>query len=87
MKLEICSTIGKKSLKRVLPLNYDCFTLHRKFVKEGKIAEVQIREEIQVKIREQIQEAVQVEKEVQVKEQVQSEVKVQEQIEGEVEGE
>ena len=38
MKLEICSTIGKKSLKRVLPLNYDCFTLHRKFVKEGKLS-------------------------------------------------
>ena len=38
MKLEICSTIGKKSIKRVLPLNCDLFTLHRRFVKEGKLS-------------------------------------------------
>ena len=38
MKLEICSTIGKKSIKRVLPLTCDLFTLHRRFVKEGKLS-------------------------------------------------
>ena len=38
MKLEICSTNGKKSSKRVLPLNYEGFSLHRKFVKEGKLS-------------------------------------------------
>ena len=38
MKLEICSTLGKKSIKRVMPLNYELFNLHRRFVKEGKLS-------------------------------------------------
>lgn len=38
MKLEVCSTNGKKSTKRVMPLNYDLLTLHRNFVKEGKLS-------------------------------------------------
>ena len=38
MKLEVCSSSGKNPTKRAIPLNWDVITLHRKFVKEGKLS-------------------------------------------------